>query len=555
MAKKSIMEQVAEERDRKKAGEAKRAEYLARIGEWQRRGFNTDRLSQVIAGEIDIEASERAFISYEADVRKLGELNGRLQSLLPGAGGLELEVAQIRRGLANPDSVRAVEEGMADLTAKVEARKKKDAEARVADIRKRVAEWKEKGYNVARFEAVPDSEALQLAKEYQRFEADVKRLWEIKSRVEALTIPGLQAEADAVKALLTDPDRVDECTALLAALEKKSAKRGDYLKRLQEYRARGYNAVRLEKALTLPMDEMAAEFERYDLDARKLYSLWERLRGLDAAELHQEWEAVRQKITDPDALPEIEQGMAELEKKAAALRDAQKAKADEQAKRDAELYQRGLAYIADVGRRLLKRRPEYTPHGGYVADGDWQAGVGGDGSSGRGVLTFGLLTRGTVVVEALYVRYENYLLGVRDFFAREGAAAQAGEQFVVRCYVVNRLTNEWLKGAIGGFRHSFFVPFIYELEGETLHCNRDDARAGAYAGWFEKGGTPPDIIGVLKSISNKNQVFTRKDMEERLGLDRKECENILNIFLPKNRIIEISKAMGEYSFLDEEKGE
>ena len=76
MCAKSVIEQVQEEREQKAREEARRPALRQRLEGWRARGYDVSRLAKAVEG--DVPAAEKALADFESGVRRLSEVQLKL---------------------------------------------------------------------------------------------------------------------------------------------------------------------------------------------------------------------------------------------------------------------------------------------------------------------------------------------------------------------------------------------------------------------------------------------------------------------------------------------
>lgn len=137
---------------------------------------------------------------------------------------------------------------------------------------------------------------------------------------------GVPAKAEGHPSLPADSDHVDEQEKLVKVLEHRLAgarakheelrratgARGRHADTIAAYRSSGYVVARLEKLEGLAASELEKALGLFEKDSAALAPLAARCDALDRA-VAKEADALRARCNDPDAIPEIEQGIRELE--------------------------------------------------------------------------------------------------------------------------------------------------------------------------------------------------------------------------------------------------
>ncbi|MGQ9583345.1 MAG: hypothetical protein ACUVV6_07520 [Thermoplasmatota archaeon] len=107
-------------------------------------------------------------------------------------------------------------------------------------------------------------------------------------------------------------NRLDAARAKHAELVERERKRAEYRDRIEGYRSRGLSVDRLEAVIGESIDDVEMAFECYENDLAQLARLAERCDRVDRV-FAAEADALKARCSDPDAIPEIEAGLRELE--------------------------------------------------------------------------------------------------------------------------------------------------------------------------------------------------------------------------------------------------
>jgi len=554
MCGKSLIDQVADERNEKARAEARRPEFQSKSDFWRGKGYITARLLQAMKG--DLRQCDEAFSGFDRDVRRLGELQIRLNGL--DFKGFPDEVLAIRQKLNDPDAVGELEAKLGELEGKIQARKqeeaKKAAEAAKAEkekkltwYRQRIAAWADKGYVTKRLDGLlddPNSDSVYIEKQLALFDGDINRLLELGKKLGDIDTAGHEEDVKVIEKLLFDPDSLQEASDRVELLAREyykkrsdAERREEMKKRLEEYRSKGYKVARLEGAPEKPIEEAEALFQSYEADVAALFKLWDRLRAVDRATSPEKWEAARILMNDPDKVADVEAAVAELEGK---FKQVQASRVEE----DKKLAAGTKDLMKELYMKMKETVPDFLPTGFYVKDGKWEPQLGADGLSARGMVRSGLFNKESILVTAAYA-----VPPARQVLVNEGETARTAEMFVARCYVMTRAPPEQA-AMFKAFKHPNISIYLSDLSAGAVICNEEDLKTKVYAEWFTKGVKPAGMRGAIKLVADKHGIFTRALLGERLGLQSKEVDEMLKGWLEKNEVILVSKIRDEYSFME-----
>ena len=554
MCGKSIIEQVQEERDQRTNDEARRPELKRRLEQWRSKGYAVARLDRSVNG--DVRAAEEAFAGFEKDVARLDEVQLRLNSL--DVMGFPQEVLAIRQGLRDPDAAGRLEQQVAGLESKIEARKDeeqkrlheqavKDKQTRMDQYRQRIAGWSEKGYSTARFKGMledPGSDSIVIERRLDEYDQDIRRLLELGKTLDTVRPVGTEAELRDLGQLLRDPDAVGDAQAKVDALyarfyQKKTEeeKRSELQSRLEEYRQKGYKVGRLEGAADKPLGDAEALLVSYEQDVGRLFKLWDRLRALDRSLFPEEWEAARAMMNDPDSVAAVQKAVEGLEAKQAETLAGQ-------AEEDRRLMLTARKFVAGVFEKMRSAVPDYLPPGLYMEEAKWEPHLSPDGMFVKGEVHPGIFSKGTGVVACGYAPSVP-----KQMFAAEAESARAASQFVAHCFVVTRAPPE-LVPAVRSFAHPNLSVYVFDLAAAALHFNEDDIKTKVYSEWFAPDEKIAGMKGAIRALSDKHGIFTRALLQQALGLQMKDMDGMLRRWMARNELIQVSKIRDEYSFMD-----
>jgi hypothetical protein len=550
----SIIEQVEEERLQRARDEARRSELRGKMAQWKMHGYIIARLLKAVDGEM--RQAEETFSGFEQDVRRLSELQLRLNG--QDVMGFPEEVLAIRQELNDPDAADDLEKKMADLEAKIKARKDEqqrlaaeksrlEKDKRIGQYRQRIAAWRDRGYSTKRLEGALDDPAVDSAaieKKLADLDSDIQQLLEQGKRLEAVRGSATEDELHWLDGRLLDPDAVEEVDAKVDELEQRAyRKRSDQDKRallagrMEEYRNKGYKVARLEGIADMPLEKAEAAMKAFEADVGSMFRMWDRLRTLNRSYFEQDWDAARAMMNDPDMVCDVEKRVGDLEKR-------QKAMAAQKASEAAKLAAAGGALIAEINEKMKMAVADYNPLGFYIENARWDPRLAADGLSVRAETRPGLLSKETVAVACEFVGRL-----APDSFMAEAERARAAGRYVAMCYLLVHAPPEMAQLA-RGFSHPNLSAFVYDIGSDKLNFNEGDLKTKAFLGWFLKGSRPPGMKDAVKMIADKYGIFTRAALEQKLGLRKSEIEQVLRGWLARNEVVVVSKIKDEYSFMD-----
>ncbi len=554
MCGKSVIEQVQEERERRARDEARRPALRQRLEFWRGRGYIVARLVKAVEG--DVPAAEVVFSGFETDVRRLSEAQLRLNAL--DVMGFPGEVMAVRQKLNDPDAAGQAEQLVEELAGKIKARKEeeqkrlheqalKDKQAKLASYQQRVAAWAAKGYSTKRFAGVledPDTDSIVIEKKLGEYDRDIQKLLELRQALEPLRGAATEAEEKELDVLLLDPDALPAAHSGVDALSERfyqkkteQEKHNALRARFEEYKLKGYKVGRLEGTMDRPLAESEPVFTSYEQDVGSLFKLWDRLRALDRGSFPDEWEAARAMMNDPDRVDDVRKAVEALEAR-------QAAGVEMRAEEDRRLALAAKQFVAAVHEKMKRFTPDYLPLGFYMKEARWEPHLAPDGMFAKGEVRPGLLGRGSGVVACGFAP-SIQKLGILN----EAEGARAAGQFVAHCFVLTRAPPELVELA-RAFVHPNLSVYIRDLAGSELIFNARDPKTQAYSEWFVPEAPVTGMKGAVKAVSDRHGIFTRASLQERLGLQQREADELLRHWMGRNEVVQVSKIRDEYSFMD-----
>ncbi|MEM4728528.1 MAG: hypothetical protein QXH42_02040 [Thermoplasmata archaeon] len=227
------------------------------------------------------------------------------------------------------EAAPTAEEG--ELEEAIRKKLKDELRAREDAVRERETALKQKEEELSKKEAELALKLQELAGREAKLEARAKELEQAKVAEAPAAPPVPPPQTQEFPPDFDDPALQSE---LIARIEKRlesarekyrqlvaqEEKRAEYRARIEGYRARGLSVDRLEAVIGESLDDIQMAFECYENDLAHLATLAQRCDQLDKV-FAAEAEALKARCNDPDAIPEIEAGIVELEARAAAKRD------------------------------------------------------------------------------------------------------------------------------------------------------------------------------------------------------------------------------------------
>lgn len=359
--------------------------YREKIAAWKDRGIKVTRLESLLASGAPDEEILSAITAFAQGVQRLAALAEELGEL--DAADFPEDKLSIGAMLQDVDSIPDAEGAIEELHMKVELarRRKQRAEREAAapppppsppppppepavvktlderkvlfdSLKEKVVAWRAEGYNTDRLNAiVARGDVDDLRTESALFSVSIQHLGELKAELERVAAGLPVEERKAAGALLKEPDRTEDLEKELSRLEELAARRAEeeegaresaklksgFQKRLDRWKGDGWTVTRLEKVV-LPMLEKdrsgtEAEFRDYEENMARHPAVLAKVEAFAAEGLEEEKRVLLERLgrKDADAVPSVEKGLGELEKRAAELKRF-RAKKDAEARERAE---------------------------------------------------------------------------------------------------------------------------------------------------------------------------------------------------------------------------
>lgn len=281
------------------AQEKRKGEYTATLNEYRARGYVVARL-EAATGK-SIEEVHKAFELFAADLAKLPALAETCDAIDPVFAP---EAAALKARCNDPDAVGTIEKGLAELGARVQAKRKV--------LMDRVGKWRAEGYVTTRFDGLQGAPLGALEEAVIKFDEDLGVLRLLNEKLNGLD-KALALEAAGLRKRLFDPDNIPELEREVLALQQRAgSQKQELLGLLRAWKAEGYRTDTLEKGLEADLPALRAAFFRFDEDVRRLRSLGERLAKIDAT-FGPQTAAIAAHLKDPALIQDIEEEILGLE--------------------------------------------------------------------------------------------------------------------------------------------------------------------------------------------------------------------------------------------------
>jgi chemotaxis protein histidine kinase CheA len=477
-----------------------------RIYELKNQGMETSRLERVVVGNVDDAA--KVFTDYDRRMPQLAALWNRLYTL--DFTGYEGEYQQIYSKLKDPFAIEEITAAMNKLEAAVierqkaiqaayeEQQKKRETDLKRYNLEQVIMSWKSRGYKTDELEALLNAGDLDKCREaVAQFETNVKQLWEIGKRLQAIDYRGLEAEYNEIRVLLSDASKVEEARTKLDVLEKKVA----------------------EKAGTQQVDWQTQMAQR------------------------QQWEDQKRK--------DEQQKLQEEARKAAEVNlQAQKAQEEWEAKlaEEKQAVAKARLYLSKVAAHMKESQPEYSPSGFYLGDNKWTVNQDLDKLEVVGKVNLNIFQEHLIVLaHFMSAASLPQVSDLVNYFKISGDKRKADKQYLVDCIIMNRVSQPSID-AVTGFSHTNCAALLYDIAEDKIYFNQKDVGADAYAGYFQLNSKPKPLAEIFKPVADKFDVYYAKDIVANFGMSPDEVDKMLKHLTSQNKIFPVEIKKKSFSF-------
>jgi chromosomal replication initiator protein DnaA len=302
----------------------KRAGYVARLDELKNAGYNVESLEDVINGKM--EQIETGFTIFENKMTLLSELKNKLDGM--NTAGFESDVEAIQSKLTDIDAVDDITSMISELETKLA-----EIEKQREDVTSKMNEWKEQGYVVTKLEEIIDGDMGPIINVFTDLTDQINKLQQLQEKLEDINFKGYEDEAEAIKSKLMNPDLAAEAEQELTALDEKisaiNERRGEIKVSLETWAGEGFDVSRIAPFFEEKIDVLEPEFTKLEQEINRLKEISSQIESMDPSGVESTVEELKEMLTNPDKITEIENGFAELQTKieqAAAIRNELKAK-------------------------------------------------------------------------------------------------------------------------------------------------------------------------------------------------------------------------------------
>ncbi len=455
----------------------------------------------------------------------------------------------------------------------------------------RVAQFRQRGYDVSRLVRVLDSDPMVRDQTFAAFESDVRQLYELNQRLHRLDLRDFEHAYQDLSPALGNPDRLPEVRTRVEALEqavaqrataaranleaqqKLAAEHADIARAIADFRARGYITTRLDTAMGAGGPPKARELlPAFKADLQRCWELLEELRRIDLGARTNEATAIATMLRDPDRLAEASAALSALKDAltkergadklylspdqqvaaAAMVAAANRVEAAEAAGNSAEAQRNAVlkakVWLAELAKHQQGFGPQYSPAGYWLGDKRWTVVTNGERLEVIGKAPLSFLKDHLVVrtswADASYFGSakgtETYLQWAAQQYAKDGL-------YGVECFVLEGAAPE-VVGFIERWQNPALAVFLYDQRADKLHGNGSDLQAGYFRPWFILDATPTTLQDLIAKIEDKNGIFYEKDLSEKLGMRADEVRRMLGALEKDHTVFQVSRTDGSWSF-------
>jgi hypothetical protein len=304
-----------------------------RLRQWREKGCAVAPLEKALQGSR--EEAQKAFEQFEAFAKRAQAVEDELRGM--GLEGFKQEQDAIRSKLRDSATIKEAEDALVELqVASERARKdqtrRKGDEGRIREeMRARLAEWTTQGYITLPLSAVVEGPLDEARREFDRFNAAVRRLQDLKEELLLMDTSGFETEVESIRSRLMAPSRVseveDDIFRLKILIERRRKEerrrreeddrwRSDLSGRLAQWRSDGFDTRRLEGWEGLPAAEAGARFEAFEKDASALRDIEGELAMLSPKGIEADVARLKGLLRDVGALAQARAELAELRTRA-----------------------------------------------------------------------------------------------------------------------------------------------------------------------------------------------------------------------------------------------
>jgi DNA repair exonuclease SbcCD ATPase subunit len=204
--------------------ERMRKELEEKISLWKEQGYDVSSLEALL--DKDLAELRKAFVVFRIRVARLKELEEELKTMDPT--GFEEEFQVLRSLTKDVERIQDVSNTIADLhlaikQRRAEERRRKEVERKEREtFAAKLVQWISAGYSVVPLESVISGDLGVIRKRFAEFENDVQRLKALEPELEKLEMEGHAREAQELRTMIMDVERVDDIIGRISAIRGKA---------------------------------------------------------------------------------------------------------------------------------------------------------------------------------------------------------------------------------------------------------------------------------------------------------------------------------------------
>jgi hypothetical protein len=273
-------------------------------------GYNVLPLKRIYAMG-DLEVAKHSVENYKQDIEKIRELKTILDKL--DITGFEAEVEEARSLMMDPSKVWKIEEVVKKIEATVNS--ERDRENKLQALEARLRAWEEEGYQTAFLYEILTQDISVIEEAFTNFEASVERLKGLDRRLSKVDTSRCQAEANRIREMLKDTNRVDEAAIALRDLLDMIVKSISLDTEINEWAKDGFDVTRLTKAKARDLTEFYTLHTWFKDQVNQLRNCEKGLRALKANEHPSDVARISLMLRDVDRVDEVKAQLQTLKSK------------------------------------------------------------------------------------------------------------------------------------------------------------------------------------------------------------------------------------------------
>ena len=305
----------------------RRQGYVTKLEQLKGEGYNVATLEDALSGKID--TIEEAFNEFDNKLTKLQKLSEKLDSL--NTTGFEADVEVIQSKLKDTDAIDELTGLFSDLKDKIG-----ELEQQREQITAKLDEWKEQGYVVTKLEEIIEGDIGTIVSVFTDLTDQIQSLDATQKKLEAINTKGYESEVEPITSKLKDPELAAEAEQEVTAPEEKiksvTERRDEIKKNLEVWAGEGFDVSRIAPFFEEKIETLEPEYTKLEQDITKLKEISSQLESMDTGGAESSVDQLKEKLTSPDAVAEVEQAFTELR---AQLEQAETIRAEFKSKLDA----------------------------------------------------------------------------------------------------------------------------------------------------------------------------------------------------------------------------